>query len=304
MRTLPLLAAASCVSIGIIAMSGCGTQPAGQLASARSAPPGPHQRAVADAARIIASFPVPPGAVRSGRAPVPVLGAPPQWPATPDLVTVTRWWTAPGKPRAVLAWVAAHVPAGFTLTGQGSEGRGSAGDAWLDMFDLPAVPDVLTKRSLLVEVTSDGARTAVRADAQVSWLPPRPASERIPPGATVVTLALVPGFGPGPGRKLSAEPPVTITDPVKVAGIAAVVDRLSLYPPGEFSCPEDSGSGIRLTFRASRNGPVLALVTGEDTGCQGVSVVVDGKSQPRLAGAASLRRDVLAIAGIRWPATR
>jgi hypothetical protein len=301
MRTLPLLAAASCVSIGIIALSGCGTQPAGQLAIARSAPPGPHQRAVADAARIIASFPVPPGAVRSGRAPAPALGAPPQWPATPDLVTVTQWWTAPGKPRAVLAWVAAHVPAGFTSAGQGSEGRGSAGDAWYDVFDLPAVPDVLTQRSLLVEVTSDGARTAVRADAQVSWQPPRPASERIPPGATVVTLTLVPGSGPG--RKRPAEPPVTITDPVKVARIAAVVDGLSLYPPGEFSCPADFGSGIRLTFRASGNGPVLALVTGDDTGCQGVSVVIDGKSQPRLAGAASLRRDVLAIAGVRWPVT-
>jgi hypothetical protein len=62
----------------------------------------------------------------------------------------------------------------------------------------------------------------------------------------------------------------------------------------------DFGTGIRLTFRASGNGPVLALVTGHDTGCEGVSLVIDGKNQPELAGAASLRRDVLAIAGLRW----
>jgi hypothetical protein len=85
-----------------------------------------------------------------------------------------------------------------------------------------------------------------------------------------------------------------------VARIAAAVDRLPLFPPGEFSCPADFGTGIRLTFRASGNGPVLALVTGHDTGCEGVSLVIDGKNQPELAGAASLRRDVLAIAGLRW----
>jgi hypothetical protein len=302
MRILPLLAVASCVSIGIMALSGCGLQPAGRLTGTRSAPASPHQRAVADAAHIIASFPVPPGAVRSARAPVPALAPPPQTPATPALVTVTRWWTAPGRPRAVLAWVDAHVPARFASALHGSRRYGSAGDAWVDEFDLPVVPGVLTQRSLLVEVMSEGARTAVRADAQVIWLPARPASERIPPGATAVTLALMPGSGQWPlARKRPAEPPVTITDPAKVARIAAVVDGLSLYPPGEFaSCPMDFGSGIRLTFRAGRNGPVLAVVTDHDTGCQRISVVIDGKSQPQLAGAESLEHDVLAIAGVRW----
>jgi hypothetical protein len=116
-----LLAAIGC---GIIALSGCGTRHAGQLTGPTStasptgtsgrAPADPRRRAVADAARIIASFPGTPGAVRSSRAPSSLLNAPAEGPpATPHVATATRWWTAPGQPQAGLAWVAAHVPAGY-----------------------------------------------------------------------------------------------------------------------------------------------------------------------------------------------
>ena len=55
--------------------------------------------------------------------------------------------------------------------------------AWNDEFDLPAVPNVLTQRSLLVEVVGDGStRTAIRVDSEVVWLPAKPAAERIPAG--------------------------------------------------------------------------------------------------------------------------
>jgi hypothetical protein len=316
----PLLAAAGCALLGL---AGCGTQhavpPAGVTGSTGGAPapPPPHQRAVADAARIIASFPVPPGAARSARAPSPLLGAPPEGPATPDVVTATRWWTAPGRPQAVLAWVAAHLPAGFALGGQGSGGYGPRvrvrpgvtrppqtvqhPDEWFDQFDLPVVPNVLTQRWLLVDVAAaGGGRTAIRVDAQVVWLPARPAAERMPRQARVVTVAPVFGVGSVSARDRRADPAVTITDPAKVAAIAAVVDGLPVFPPGTMSCPADFGSKIRLTFRASRNGPVLAQVTGDDSGCEGVSVVVGGTSQPALGDGGSLQRDVLSIAGIRW----
>jgi hypothetical protein len=226
MRTLPLLAAAGCA---LLALSGCGTQHAGESAS--PAPTDPHQSAVADAARIIASFPVPPGSVPSARPPLPLLDAPAMGPqATPDVVTASRWWTASGQPQSVLAWVAAHVPAGFTLGGHGSAGtspglRFKTGQpqpevqhpySWFDEFDLPVVPNVLTQRSLLVEVVRDGtSRTAIRVDAQVVWLPAKPAAGRMPSGATVVTVAPQVGVGPLPvsARQRRADRTVTITDP-------------------------------------------------------------------------------------------
>jgi hypothetical protein len=36
------------------------------------------------------------------------------------------------------------------------------------------------------------------------------------------------------------------------------------------------------------------------TGCQGVSLSVDGEPRPSLAGGGSLAREVLAITGLHW----
>src|SRR5438876_7718338 len=144
-----LLSGAACAAV---LLSGCGTQPFGpQTGAARTSTAGlratgsasPGQRAVADAARIIASFPRPPGAVRTG--PIASLTQPGQRPATPDLAAVTRWWRVPGRPPSVLAWIRAHLPSGFTQAGTGT-GSGQ----WIDVFALPAVPGVLTERERVV----------------------------------------------------------------------------------------------------------------------------------------------------------
>ena len=80
-------------------------------------PASPRQRAVADAARIMASFPRPPGAVRTG--PIASLTQSGARPVTPDLASVTRWWRVPGRPQEVLAWIRAHLPPGFAPAGTG-----------------------------------------------------------------------------------------------------------------------------------------------------------------------------------------
>jgi hypothetical protein len=80
-----------------------------------------------------------------------------------------------------------------------------------------------------------------------------------------VTITPLPGT-PLPGIGSAARAPgaqhlwpVTITSPATVAGIAAVVDVLPRFPPGFYEgCPMDWGKGIRLTFRATLSGPVLA----------------------------------------------
>ena len=293
-----------------LVLVGCGTQhadPARPGAVASAAAGSPRQRADADAARIIASFPRPPGAVSTGL--IASLTAPGEGPAaTPDVATATQWWLAPGRPQAVLAWIRAHVPAGFTLGGTGSGSYGSAPGApsqsWTDQFELPPVPGVLTERWLVVVVVADGDQTAIRADAQVVWLPARPAAERIPADARVVTIT--PVFGLQPVKRLERlDPVVTVTNPAKVAAIAAVIDDLSLFPLGAFSCPADFGASMKLTFRTSRDGPVVARLTAEYGGCGTVSVSIDGRSMPALSDytgtGQQLQQRVLAIAGARWP---
>src|SRR6266567_7508134 len=132
LRLPGLLSAVACVAI---VLSGCASQPGGQhpggartgTASPRTTKPAsPRQLAVADAARIMASFPRPPGSVRTG--PIASLTQPGARPITPDLASVTRWWRVSGRPQKVLAWVGAHLPPGFAPAGTGSGSGTGTGD--------------------------------------------------------------------------------------------------------------------------------------------------------------------------------
>ena len=294
-----LLSAAACAAL---VLSGCGTQPFGPqpgAARTRAASPAasPRQRAVADAARIMASFPRPPGAVRTGL--IASLTGPGERPATPDLASVTRWWRVPGRPPSVLAWIRARLPSGFTPAGTGA-GAG----LWTDMFALPAVPGVLTQRELVVLATPYRGQTAIRVDAQVVWLPARPAAERVPPDAAVVTVTPVFGLYHAP-RVERLDRSFTVTDPAKVARIAAVVNGLTRFPDGTFSCPAESGGQMRLTFRMRPGGAVAARVTAQYGGCGVVSVRIRGRDMPALSefpeSGPPLQQQVLAIAGMSWP---
>ena len=200
--------------------------------------PTPRERAVADAAAILRAFAVPPGAQRLPTAP-DALKVPITTVVSTALVDNVSFWRAPGQPQAVLAWEQAHLPRRFT---PGDEDFGPP--SWDRTFSLPPVPRVLTSRDLVVEVTGAGnGQTAIRVDAQVSWQPPRPASERVPAAARVVTITQLPSLDPHARRPPA---PVTITGPAVVRRLAALVDGLQLStigrpPPARH--PWAAGSG-------------------------------------------------------------
>ena len=211
------------VAYATVVLSGCGSQPfgpqpggartgTGTASSRTTASASPRQRAGADAARIMASFPRPPGAVRTG--PISSLSQSGARPVTPDLASVTRWWRVPGRPQEVLAWIRAHLPPGFTPVGTGtSTGTGTGSGSWTDMFALPAVPGVLIQRELVVLAVRSGSQTAIRVDAQVVWLPAHPVAERVPPAARVLTVNPVFGLNPAPAPSASTAPSRSPTRP-------------------------------------------------------------------------------------------
>jgi hypothetical protein len=303
----------------VVALSACGSERVGPssatTAVATAVPPVPSaQRAAADAVSMLAAFHPPPGATRTGPLKVPLLAQVRQ-PVTPDLVTRTQWYRAPGQPLTVLAWVTVHCPSGMTLSGSGGVGWIPARCGSRTLRQLPRMPgmpppgmrfppvwdDVFSSAGgdLEVSVAADGRDTvAIRVDAQVIWLPAKPAAERIPATAKVVTITHVPGTEPQP----AGDTPVTITDPATVARIAAIVDGLPVFPPGIRFCPLYDGSGMRLTFRATLSGPALAVVTAQTGGCGVVAVTIGGKPMPDLGAAASLQQQVTIIAGLHWPA--
>ena len=252
----------------------------------------PRERAVTDAAAILRAFAVPPGARRLPQAP-DALKVPITTMVSTTLVDDVSFWRAPGQPQAVLAWEQAHLPHRFTL-GDADFGPPS----WDQMFSLAPVPGVLDARDLVVEVTGAGSgQTAIRVDAQVSWQPPRPAAERVPPATRVVTITRLPSLDP---RARRPPAPVTITGLAVVRRIAALVDSLPLSTIGPgASCPGTIGGGIRLAFYAMADGPPLASAQGPAP-CGTVQFSAGGKQQPALQLTDSFIPQVLKLAGLHW----
>jgi hypothetical protein len=254
--------------------------------------PTPRQRAVADAAALLKAFVVPSGARRLPQAP-DALKVPITTLVSTSLVDNVSFWRTPGQPQAVLAWEQEHLPRRFT---PGDQDFGPP--SWDRTFSLPAVPGVLNARDLVVEVTGVGnGQTAIRVDAQVSWQPPRPASERVPSAARVVTITQLGSLVPHARRPPA---PATITDLAVVRRLAALVDnlKLSTIGPGA-SCPAPVGGGIRLAFLARAGGPPLAVAQGPAS-CGTVQFSVDGKRQLALQITDSFIPQVRTLAGLRW----
>jgi hypothetical protein len=272
--------------ISSLALVGCaaghssatGASPAATTSAnpAAAASQSPKQRAEADAAAILAAFVVPPG----GRK---LPGAPPGQAnqlkniagssASPNWVDKTGFWQVKGDPQQVLAWTASHVGRSHTtgglITNLPVPGRPET--VWERDYVLPPVPAVEDTRELTVEVADAGnGQTAIRVDAQVTWLPARQASEVVPAAATDVTLSVI------PNGNLNKKPPqpVTITSPAAVRRITAMVNSLPVFPPGPRECGFNQGTELVLTFLAAPQGRVLATALVQTGYCEEVFFTV------------------------------
>jgi hypothetical protein len=256
--------------------------------------------AVQDARRLLARLVVPVGARRLARAPAGagVIANPFPRPATPDITDVYAWWRVPGSPASVLTYIVSHT----RHPTQGLPGSGSgAGPSWSSVqLEFPPVPGVLDSRLLVVKVVglSHGV-TAVRADGEVVWVIPRPASEQIPAGVHEVDVTR------GRSGQLLAVS-VTVTDPARVATIVSLIDALPTVQPYTMSCPSFGLSPVvTFTFRAKRHGPIvaqasqLASATEPTTGCDAMSFSIRGRPQTPLLGGARVVRTVQRLVGVQ-----
>lgn len=318
----------------ILAASGCGSarmtaETTRPVNSARNVSVGPAQRAATDATGHLASFRPPAGAVKERGRPAgtpSILDQPAMVAQIPDLVTRSGWWTVKGTPASVRSWLSANPPRGLTVQGSSTASARGQVESWTTDFVAPPEAGVLSSRELLVTVAALGAdQTVIRVDAQDTWLPAKPSSERIPAAGVLTaraTYRMHPMRGPdgspavrAPANGQGVRPPLhvppvvaaanplvtTVTDSGKIARIAALIDALQVVQPGPRNCPMDNGSGISLTFRSSVNGPIVAQVTASATGCRDVSVTVHGKPQPVLNGGSGLIKQINSVLGVTWP---
>jgi hypothetical protein len=134
-------------------------------------------------------------------------------------------------------------------------------------------------------------------DAQVVWLLARPVAERVPPAARVLTVTPVFGLNPDP-RAARLDRAFTVNDSATVARIVAVVNGLTRFPDGAFSCPAESGGQMRLTFFTRPGGPVVSQLTAQYGGCGIVSVRIGGGTCP---GSARTRGPARRCSSRCWP---
>lgn len=238
----------------------------------------PRQRAEADAAAILAAFVVPPGA---RKLPGPPTGQANQLKnitgssASPNWIDKAGFWQVKGDPRQVLAWTAGHVGRSHTdgglITNFPVPGRPET--VWERDYALPPVPAVEDTRELTVEVADAGSgQTAIRVDAQVTWLPARQASQTVPAAATAITLSVI----PDPNLNKKPPRPVTVTSPAAVRRITAMVNSLPVFPPGPRECGFGRGevAALVLTFLAAPRGKGLATAYVSTEGCEPVFFAV------------------------------
>jgi hypothetical protein len=236
----------------------------------------PQQRADADAAAILAAFVVPPGA---RKLPGPPTGQASEMKqitgssASPNWIDKTGFWQVTGDPKQVLSWTAGHVGRSHTsfgvITNLPVSGRPET--VWERDYVLPPVPAVEDTRELTVEVADAGnGQTAIRVDAQVTWLPARQASEMVPATATAITLSVF------PNGNLNKKPPrpATVTSPAAVRRVIAMVNALPVFPPGPRECGMNQGTELVLTFLAAPRGRVLATALVQTGYCEEVFFTV------------------------------
>jgi hypothetical protein len=231
--------------------------------------------AQADAAALLAALRLPTGAAASATEPAGdagVLGHPGPYPATPNLVEDTGWWTTAVPVATVVSLLKTSLrPVGSALVGSGFGSGPNQPSVFNLQFGWPEVTGVLGWRQLVVDVTAlaDGS-TGIRADSEVVWVTPRPADEIVPSGSR----RLVVSFGQLPAPGQPAPRTVRVRSAATIRRVVSLINHLPAAQPGVSSCP--AFGGLRLVF----SHPSIVATVGA---CGVMSLTIDGRAQPPLA---------------------
>jgi len=291
MRRLSLPGAIAIAVAALALALSAAVQAAGPTSTAARVP------ALADARKRLNSFVPPPGSQRVGALPKSLrLTSPLYTRGSPNFLDLHAFWIVPEPVEATRRYLEENVPTGTKLGSEGEEGDRSGVYRWDYAYEWPELAEVADGRSLLVGVVARGSgEAAIRADAQATWLEPRPASERIPAAARILEVSRTRA-----GRTRST----TLRQPRAVTAIARLIDGFGIVQrEGPHSCtlvPQEQAT-IRLVFRAAPGGRVLAETEQKSpaSSCDVLALTIRGKPQrPLLEGWVLRRRLRPILAGL------
>lgn len=238
--------------------------------------PDPEQAAQVHARDVMAAVVVPPGAQEVQTAPTKRLDNPSTTINSPYQVSATRFWTLAGTLASTKAFFHDQPENGQAVSGEGS-GTGPKPTDEIVFFNYG---------ELQVSITQVDADTVgVRADAQVLWIPDKPASERVPDGVRSVEVLAYKG---SPDQVLARR---TVSGAV-AQHLADLTNALVRDNSGVHGCVMDVGYRKRLTFTTDS-----AQVVVDGFFCGGALMTVDGVRQPALFDSLDLRNAIDAVLG-------
>jgi hypothetical protein len=185
----------------------------------------------------------------------------------------------------VLRWLAQHQESGWKEEWESRYGS-PEGQSWTVSLEWKSEVDGLFGKELLITTARlPGAQTAVRAEAQDTWLLPRSPAARVPDTARFMTVSVKRG-GQRRARSISASNPGLIRRVAKLINAQKVV-QTEFYP----SCgpPPPPGTNprlIRLAFYARPGDPLLAEASQQVPAgpCQPLLLEIPGGEDAALYG--------------------
>jgi hypothetical protein len=295
--------------VGLLAplalLATCGTgasQPAAQTTgtaatqapAASQAPVGSRGEALILARYMLSILVVPPGSQDVYPSPLPgPLSVSSAGGGLPNTVDLDRFVLVHGPAANAQSFLRAHVPTGMTWAGTGlAPGTTNTVTVlWVSYSPIAAVPGLANAQLGTAAMPVAGGNTLIRADASVSWFPPRSAAEQLNAADfRSVTITATENY---PRQRTVTR---TFTSAAVVGRLVAVIDLLPATPYQDVAAMSCAavGTGYRLEF-----GPDMVVYWD---GCgSSDAIYVNGKQQPRLWDHGALADEARAILHLTGP---
>jgi len=262
------------------AASGPAAQTTGTAAAARAtvgsrAPVGSRAAALTLARQMLSRLVVPAGSRAADPSPVPrPLSVSSAGGVSPYTVDLHRFVLVREPAAAVQSFLLAHVPAGMRWFGTGlAPGTtNTVTAAWVGYQPRSLASGLAYAELGTAALPSAGGVTLIRADASVSWFPPRSAAEQLTAASfRSVTVTATTVF-PRPGTVTR-----TFTSPAVIGRLVALVNSLPATPNQDVA--DMSCLAIATVYRLEFARGVVVYPGG----CgDSDAITVNGKEQPRL----------------------
>ena len=262
------------------AASGPAAQTTGTAAAARAtvgsrAPVGSRAAALTLARQMLSRLVVPAGSRAADPSPVPrPLSVSSAGGVSPYTVDLHRFVLVREPAAAVQSFLLAHVPAGMRWFGTGlAPGTtNTVTVTWVGYQPRSLASGLAYAELGTAALPSAGGDTLIRADASVSWFPPRSAAEQLTAASfRSVTVTATTVF-PRPGTVTR-----TFTSPAVIGRLVALVNSLPATPNQDVA--DMSCLAIATVYRLEFARGVVVYPGG----CgDSDAITVDGKEQPRL----------------------